>query len=131
MNIGGTTPAVITALVGGVGSVSLMLHAGKRIGSPVYLLCLFAVWVASPFVALILACLVSGRWSVPTRTALQSVIMFITLTSLVMYAAVAFGAAKPRPPVFVVVPPASWLILVVVLGTTAAVTRRGAREIGR
>jgi len=40
--------ALIALLVGAVGSVGLMLHAGRRKDSPRLLLALFAIWVLSP-----------------------------------------------------------------------------------
>jgi hypothetical protein len=87
-----------------------MLVAGQRIGSPPFLLVLFALWVLSPFVLLALALWRSQNWLPSARKMLDSVILVITAATVAIYAAVAFGAAKPRPPVFVVVPPVSWLV---------------------
>jgi len=61
--------ALIVVLAGAVGSVGLMLHAGHRNPSRL-LLVLFALWVLSPFIALVLANMVSKRWSVLTRATL-------------------------------------------------------------
>jgi hypothetical protein len=43
-----------------------MFHAGRRNDSRV-LLVLFALWVLSPFMVVVLANVVSKRWSVQTR----------------------------------------------------------------
>ena len=45
--------ALLLPVAGAVGSVGLMLRAGHRNDSPI-LLALFAIWVLSPFVALLL-----------------------------------------------------------------------------
>ena len=52
--------ALIAVVAGAVGSVGLMLHAGRR--SPRILLVPFLIWVLSPFMALVLADAVSKRW---------------------------------------------------------------------
>src|SRR5712691_218042 len=58
--------ARIAVVAGPVGSVGLMLWVGHRNPSRV-LLALFVIWDLSPFVALVLADIVSTRWSVLTR----------------------------------------------------------------
>src|ERR1039458_205725 len=73
--------ALLALLAGAVGSVGLMLHAGRHNDSR-FLLVLFALWVLSPFVALILANVVSKRWPVHTRVALYTVMLVLTLGSL-------------------------------------------------
>jgi hypothetical protein len=82
--------ALIAVLAGAAGSVGLMLRAGRRNDSRLLLL-LFAIWVLSPFMALILAHVVSKRWSVLTRAALYSVMLAVTLGSLAIYGDVALG----------------------------------------
>jgi hypothetical protein len=106
--------ALIVALAGAVGSVSLTLYAGHRIHAPRLLLVLFAMWVISPFVALLLASAVSKRWSLLIRTTLYSLALVLTLASLAIYSIVAFGASRPKTAIFVVVPPISWLLMAVV-----------------
>lgn len=81
-----------------------MLYAGHRNNSRLLLL-LFALWVVSPFVALIWTNMVSQR-SVSTVT------LILTPVSLAIYAYVALG--PPRPKIaffFLVVPAASWLLI--------------------
>jgi hypothetical protein len=121
--------ALIAVLVGAAGSVSLMLHAGRRKHSPRFLLALFAIWVLSPFAALVLAHVSSKRWSVLTRATLYSVMLVLTLGSLAIYGDVALGPLSAKTvPVFVIVPPASWLLIAVVISIAALLSgalRRG------
>src|SRR5450432_3739404 len=60
--------SLIAVVVGAVGSVGLMLSAGRS--TPRFLLVLFVIWVLSPFVALAWANVVSRRWSSLTRVTL-------------------------------------------------------------
>ncbi len=110
-------------LVGAGGSVALMLRAGRRNTSPL-LIVLFACWVLSPFIALAFAAIASKRWSTRTRVTLYGIILVVTLGSLALYGAVALGPPRTRTAsVFVVVPPASWLLMVVTLALAAVVSR--------
>jgi hypothetical protein len=110
--------SLIAVLVGGGASVGLMLRAGRRNDSRI-LMALMAIWVASPFIALAWANLVSIRWPGPARRTLYWVMLVLTLASLAVY-----GMDGVRPLnakaafVFVVVPPASWLLgaMVVLIG---------------
>jgi hypothetical protein len=107
--------ALIAVLAGAVGSVGLMLHAGHRNPSRL-LLVIFALWVLSPFAALVVAHAVSKRWSVLTRTTLYSLMLLLTLGTLAIYGYVALGPPRAQTAfVFVVVPPASWLLTAIVV----------------
>jgi hypothetical protein len=121
--------ALIAVLAGAVGSVGLMLHAGHRNPSRL-LLVLFALWVLSPFIALVLANMVSKRWSVLTRATLYTVMLVLTVGSLAIYGDVALGPPRTKAAfVFVVVPPASWLLIAIVVPIAALISgwpsRRG------
>ena len=115
---------LIAVLVGAVGSVGLMLHAGRNNPSRL-LLVLFVLWVLSPFIVLVLANMVSKRWSVLTRATLYCVTLVITLGSLAIYGEL----VVVKPPgsanafLFVVVPPGSWLLLAIVVPTAAFISR--------
>ena len=103
------TAALIAVVVGAVGSVGLTLHAGRHNNSRL-LLILFALWVLSPFAALVVANVISKR------RAVQSVTLLITLGTLAIYGYVALGPPRAKTaPVFVVVPPVSWLLTAVVV----------------
>jgi hypothetical protein len=118
----------LTAVVAGAGaSVGLMLWAGHRNPSPV-LLVLFAIWDLSPFIALVLADMVSKRWSVLTRATLHSVMLVHTLGSLACYGDVVW---RPRPQpafVFLVVPLGSWLLMTIVVPIAALISGRLSRR---
>ena len=114
--------AALIAMVAGAGaSLALMLRAGHRNPSRI-LLMLFALWVLSPFMALVLANVVSKRWSALTRVTLHCVMLVLTLGSLAVYGDVALGPPRARTAfVFVVVPPASWLLIAVVVPIAALI----------
>ena len=119
--------ALIAVLVGAVGSVGLMLRAGRR--SPRLLLVLFAIWVLSPFMALVLANVVSKRWSVLTRATLYSVTLVVTLGSLAIYGDDALGHRRAQAAfVYVVVPPVSWLLVAIVVPIAALISGRLSRR---
>ena len=122
--------ALIAGVAGATGSLGFMLRAGQR--TPRLLLLLFTIWVLSPFVALVWANMVSKRWSVVTRATLYCVTLVVTLGSLAIYGEL----VVLRPPgsanafLFVVVPPASWVFMAIVVPMAALISgklsRRGA-----
>lgn len=121
--------ARIALFVGAAGSVGLMLHVGRRKGSPRLLLALFAIWVVSPFVALAFANIVSKNWSVLTRATLDSLMLILTVGSLAIYGDVALDPLRPKVvSVFVVVPPASWLLIATGVSIAALISRRQSRR---
>lgn len=118
--------ALIAVLVGGTGSVGLMLRAGHP---PLFLRVLFVIWVLSPFVALAVAHMASKRWSVLTRATLYWVTLVIALGSLAIYRDPAMRpAGSANAFVFVVVPPASWLLMAIVVPVAELVSRRRSRS---
>jgi hypothetical protein len=116
--------SLIAQLAGAVGSVAFMLRAGHR--NPSWLLlALFVVWVLAPFAALAWAAVASTRWPVLTRTALYCLMLVISLGSVAIYGEVALGPPRPQAAfAFVVVPPASWLLMLTILPLTALIARR-------
>ena len=120
--------ALIAVVAGAVGSVGLMLWVGHRNPSRL-LLVLFALWVLSPFIALVLANMVSKRWSVLTRAALYTVMLVLAVGSLAIYGDVALGPPRTKTAfVFVVVPPASWLLIAIVVPIAALIWGRPSRR---
>jgi hypothetical protein len=100
-----------------------MLWVGHRNPSRV-LLGLFVVWDLSPFIALILADIVSKRWSVLTRATLYGVMLIVTLGSLAFYGDVVWRP-QPQPAfMFLVVPLASWLLTTIVVPIAALISGR-------
>ena len=121
--------ALIAVVVGAVGSVGLILWVGRGNPSRV-LLGLFVIWDLSPFIGLLLAEMVSKRWSVITRATLHIVMLVVALSSLALYGDVVL---RPRPQpafMFLVVPLGSWLLMTIVIPIAALIsgklTRRGA-----
>lgn len=95
---------LIAVVAGAGGSVGLMLRAGHRNPS-LLLLVLFALWVLSPFMALVWANVVSKRWSLSTQATLYVVMFAIMLGCLAIYGAHAFGLLRAKTGfVFLVVP---------------------------
>ena len=116
--------ALLAAVAGAAGSLGLMLRAGER--TPRFLLVLFTIWVLSPFAALLWANMVSKRWSVLTRATLYCVTFIITLGSFAVYSewvdVKPAGAASAF--LFVAVPPASWVMMTIVVSSAAFLERR-------
>ena len=121
------TSALIGALLGAVGSVGFVLWAGRRNDSRM-LLVLFAVWVLTPFLALLAANLVSRRWSVVSRAALHGVILVCALATLAIYGVFVLGPSNAKSVfAFIVLPPATWLLIAVVVPLAALVAGRLAK----
>lgn len=115
-------------MAGAVGSIALMLRAGQRQQSRI-LIGLFTIWVLSPFVGLVVANMVSKRWPVMIRAALYGVMLMVSLGSLAIYADDTLGHRRAQAAfVYVVVPPASWLIMAIVMAMTAFISGRLARR---
>src|SRR5438093_8087553 len=113
--------SLFAALAGAIGSVGLMFSEARN--APRFLLVLFAIWVLSPFVGLVLTHAASARWSGLTRTALYGVMIVIALASLAIYGITAMRPTRPQAAfVFVVVPPASWLLLALIVPIAAWVS---------
>ncbi len=123
--------AVVAMLVGAAGSITLMLHAGRRQQSRVLML-LFGAWVLSPFVAALVSSSISKRWAVVTRTKLYTATVVLTLFSLAIYGSVAFGYAKAKVGfVFLVVPLVSSLLVAIGVGAAALISGRQSRQSAR
>ena len=101
--------SILFLLLGAAGSLAFTLYVGHRNRS-VFLLGLFAIWVVSPFVGLLVAIMFPNRW---TAQRMQGALALILgAASLVIYGMVAFGPPRPRiAGPFLVVPLASWLLI--------------------
>jgi len=121
--------AVIAVVAGAGGSVGLLLSAGRR--TPLFLLVLFVGWVLSPFLALGWAHKVSKRWSALTRATLYWVTVVLALGSLAIYYwdPVLRPAGSARAFLFVLVPPASWLLMAIAVPMAALIARRRSRRV--
>lgn len=120
--------ALIVILAGAVGALGLMLYAGRRNPS-LLLVILFAIWVLSPFAALLLASKISKGWSVLTRTTLYTLMLVLTIGSLGIYGGVASGHLRAKTGfVFLTVPLASWLLITIVVPIAALISGRQSRR---
>ena len=107
--------ALITAIVGGLLSVMLMIHTG-RYNMPALLIVLIGMWVLLPYDAMMVGNILSPRWSEVTGMMLYRMTFLVTLVSVAIYASVAFGPPRPKPAFFfVIVPPLSLGLLGVAL----------------
>jgi hypothetical protein len=117
------TLATAVAGAGAVGSVGLMLWVGRR-NSSLVLMILFAIWVLSPFIALLWANRVSRRWPAFTRKALYGLMLILPLVSLAIYGSVAIWPPSSTSAfMFVVLPPCSWLLIGIVIPIAALISR--------
>ncbi|HYR77462.1 MAG TPA: hypothetical protein VEM96_16730 [Pyrinomonadaceae bacterium] len=119
--------ALTGVLAGAAGSLGLMLWVGHRNPSRL-LLALFVVWDLSPFMALLLADLVSKRWSVVTRSTLHIVMLVVALSSLALYGDVVLRPRSQAAFMFLVVPLGSWLLMAIVVPIAALVSGRRSRR---
>jgi hypothetical protein len=119
--------APVAVVAGAVSSVGLMYRADQFNDSRL-LFTLFAFFLLSPFVALILAHMVSKRWSVLTRATLHGVMLILSVGSLAIYWNAAWKPQDATATPFLLVPPASWLLLSIVIPTAALKSGRLSRR---
>jgi hypothetical protein len=118
--------AIVAVVVGAAGSLGFLLRAGRS--TPVVLLLLFVGWVLLPFVALAWAVIRSKNWSVLTRTTLYGVMVVVTLGSLAAYGGFVAMLRGARPAaVFLMVPLASWLLMMIPVSIAAFASGRMSR----
>jgi hypothetical protein len=92
---------------------------------PPLLVVLIGLWVVSPFVLLALGDGLAKRWPQLSRSTIYVLALVLTLGSLAVYQAVAFGPPRPKPAFFfVLIPPISWLVIATGLATAALVSRK-------
>ena len=119
--------AVPTVVAGAAGSVGLTLWAGHRNPSRL-LLVVFAIWVLSPFMALLWANIVSRRWPVITQTTLHCLMLVLPLSSLIVYGDIVLRPPKLTAFRFLVLPLGSWLLMAIVLPLAAFISGRHVRR---
>jgi hypothetical protein len=125
--IGLRTIGFLVIFAGAAGSLDLVLHAGRNNGS-VVLKVLFAIWVLSPFIALIVANSVSWSWQTLKRDTLFVLILILSVGSVIVYSGVLSPASIKPAFVFLVVPLISWMLLAIALPFAATVSRRQSRR---
>jgi membrane-bound metal-dependent hydrolase YbcI (DUF457 family) len=113
----------IVILGGAVGSLALMLYAGRS-NTHVLITLLFIIWILGPFAFLAIADRRSASWTPERKAVLQSLTIVVTLASLAIYAYRA--AVPPRSTgafLFVIVPPVTVVLVLVALAISAVVSR--------
>lgn len=121
--------ALIAIPIGAAGSLGLMLRAGQRSASPV-LLILMAIWVLSPFVALLAASVVAKRRPILNGAKLYALTLVLTLSALAIYVYDAFWPRAKAAFVYVIVPMASWILIVITIVIAAVASRAQSRRVG-
>ena len=121
--------AQVAAVVGAVGSVALTLYAGRNNNLPL-LMILMSGWVLAPFMGYALASRYSAGLATFTRVALDGIIVLVAVVSLLMYARGALRPPASKPAaVFVGVPIAAWLLMLVGVALGALISRRRSRSV--
>jgi hypothetical protein len=109
----------VVMLIGALVSLGLTFRAGRNNHS-LLLIMLFGIWVFTPFMGLVVAYILSNRWSAFTRKVLYLLAMVLTLVSLFIYSGTWIPTHVKPGFVFLVFPLLSWIILAVVIPLTAS-----------
>jgi hypothetical protein len=114
--------ALIAVVLSAVVSFGLMLHVGEyRLN---LLMLLFAVWDLSPFAALAVAGVASKHWPKITRAALYGVMLCVAGESVMVYGRVVWKRPAHPAFAFLVVPLASWTLLIIVVLVAHVISTR-------
>lgn len=103
--------AIVVVTTAAIVSAVLTFYAGRRNPSTL-LVAVFALWVVSPFAAFAVAHAISSRWSASARKAMSLAMIGVAAVSVAIYAAMAAELLRMKlGAVFLVVPAASWLVV--------------------
>jgi len=100
-----------------------MMRAGSRQRSSL-LIVLFTGWVLSPFLALAVANVRGRQWQPFTRVALYGAMLGVSCISLSVYALHALAGGMKAGFIYLVVPAACWLLILMSLATAALLSPR-------
>jgi 2-C-methyl-D-erythritol 4-phosphate cytidylyltransferase len=78
-------------------------------------------WVLSPFLVLLVAAMFASRWPAGKRAKLYVLMLVLSLVTVLIYTVDAFTPHAKAAVVFVVVPPASWLVMAIAAGLAAKI----------
>lgn len=95
--------ALFMAVTGGIASVGMTLYTGRKNPSAL-LMVMFAVWVLSPFAALLYVQSISKRWTAAARTLLYWLTLVTTAVSLAAYSGIWTPPGTHTAFVFLVIP---------------------------
>jgi hypothetical protein len=105
-----------------------MLYAG-RTNTHLLITLGFIAWVLAPFAVLAWAVPRSVSWAPPTRTTLHVLTLLITIATLALYAyRAAFPPRSTGAFLFVITPPVSMALLLIVLGVVSLRSRPSRKE---
>jgi hypothetical protein len=126
------TVALVALGAGGLGSVALLLQMGTRNSSLPLVVALFSIWVLSPFIALLFAILRSKQWPDMVRSTLYGITIAAAVASLLIYTRVIDlkPATSANTFLFVAVPPATWVAIVMSLLVATLAARSQSRRSG-
>ena len=119
--------AQVVTVAGAVGSMGLMLHAGRK-NSSVILVGLFMIWILCPFAALLVANVFSPRWPVIIRVTLYALMIVLAVGTLVAYSGVLSPPGAKRAAVFLIVPLLSLLLIAIVIPAAASISKKLGRR---
>ena len=110
--------------VGALVSAALVLYATRHVGAPLLLQVLFAGWVVAPFGLLFVGLARAPRWPASVSATMTTVSVIVAAASVLAYGVGTFGFSRPKAPVFVLGPPITSAVAVVVVFVAAMRARR-------
>jgi hypothetical protein len=124
------TLALVAAGAGGLVSVALLLQMSTRNSAFPVVVVLFSIWVLSPFIALLFAILRSKRWPDMVRSTLYGITIVVAIASVLIYTRLIDlkPATSANTFLFVAVPPASWVAIVMTLLVATLAARSQSRR---
>jgi len=115
--------ALVALVLGACASIALLRHASQH--PPPLLAFLFVVWVAAPFALLALANSLAQAWSPALRRTLYFATLGIAVGSVAIYLDNNIAHRTTHPAVvWVVVPPASVVLIALTLGMVGISTKK-------
>jgi hypothetical protein len=115
--------SVTILFLGMTGSLGFMLYTGRN-NKSVLLMLLFAIWILSPFIALLRINTIAKKWSAFSRISLFSLMIILSSGSLAGYSGL-LNLKETKPAfVFLLIPLISWMLMVLVIPVAAALSRR-------
>jgi hypothetical protein len=109
--------------IGSLASVVLVLYAGRHNASG-FLNILFSGWVLSPYIGLLIANRISGKWHILTRTILSWLMILISVVSILCYCGI-FRLSGTKPAfIFLIIPFVSWILIVAEMVINSIISRK-------
>lgn len=115
--------AELIIVIGGIGSLFIMLRAGSRNPS-LLLILLFAGWVLAPFIGLLTVHKGADHWHSLASAILYGVTLLIVVGSLFIYWNVLAHPPRKAAFPFLVVPLGSLALLAMVIGLATVLSRK-------